>query len=129
MIGKQILKEIQCKSWFSSEVGLDYLSEPCNSDAVRWGSTENPVWQHRLVPDWWGVAYILNEPISDFIREIMMVLRALMRLRDLGNSLIVVEHDEDTMRAADCVVGYRSGSRRTWWRTGGNWYGRDADEE
>ena len=51
-----------------------------------------------------------------------------MRLRDLGNSLIVVEHDEDTMRAADCVVDIGPGAGEhggDWW----NWYGRDADEE
>ena len=58
-----------------------------------------------------GVAYILDEQASDFIREIMIsLLGALMRLRDLGNSLIVVEHDEDTMRAADCIVDIGPGA-------------------
>ena len=56
--------------------------------------------------------------VSVFIREIMTNFSGhCMRLRDLGNSLIVVEHDEDTMRAADLRCGYRSRSRRTWWKT------------
>ena len=77
-----------------------------------------------------GVAYILDEPsIGLHQRDNDKLLRALMRLRDLGNSLIVVEHDEDTMRAADCVwISVREPENmvENWWKIGN---GRDADEE
>ena len=60
---------------------------------------------HRSAPDWWGVAYILDEPsIGLHQRDNDKLLKTLCHLRDLGNTLIVVEHDEDTMRAADCIV-------------------------
>ena len=69
-----------------------------------------------------GVAYILDEPsIGLHQRDNDKLLKALMRLRDLGNSLIVVEHDEDTMAGCRLCCGYWSRSRGTWWKTLWQW--------
>lgn len=75
------------------------------------GKHKESVWLHRLAPALVGVAYILDEPsIGLHQRDNDRLLSSLMKLRDLGNSLIVVEHDEDTMRAADCIVDIGPGA-------------------
>ena len=111
MIGKQILKEIRARVGFLSEVGLDYLSLSRATATLSGGEAQRIRLATQIGSGLVGVAYILDEPsIGLHQRDNDKLLRALMRLRDLGNSLIVVEHDEDTMRAADCVVDIGPGA-------------------
>ncbi|MGN8631096.1 excinuclease ABC subunit UvrA [Blautia sp. HCP3S3_G3] len=112
LIGKQILKEIRQRVGFLSEVGLDYLSLGRATATLSGGEAQRIRLATQIGSGLVGVAYILDEPsIGLHQRDNDKLLGALMRLRDLGNSLIVVEHDEDTIRAADCVVdiGPRAG--------------------
>ena len=111
LIGKQILKEIRARVGFLSEVGLDYLSLSRATATLSGGEAQRIRLATEIGSGLVGVAYILDEPsIGLHQRDNDKLLRALMRLRDLGNSLIVVEHDEDTMRAADCVVDIGPGA-------------------
>ena len=111
LIGKQILKEIRARVGFLSEVGLDYLSLSRATATLSGGEAQRIRLATQIGSGLVGVAYILDEPsIGLHQRDDDKLLRALMRLRDLGNSLIVVEHDEDTMRAADCVVDIGPGA-------------------
>ena len=111
LIGKQILKEIRARVGFLSEVGLDYLSLSRATGTLSGGEAQRIRLATQIGSGLVGVAYILDEPsIGLHQRDNDKLLRALMRLRDLGNSLIVVEHDEDTMRAADCVVDIGPGA-------------------
>ena len=111
LIGKQILKEIRARVGFLSEVGLDYLSLSRATATLSGGEAQRIRLATQNGSGLVGVAYILDEPsIGLHQRDNDKLLRALMRLRDLGNSLIVVEHDEDTMRAADCVVDIGPGA-------------------
>ena len=111
LIGKQILKEIRARVGFLKEVGLDYLSLSRATATLSGGETQRIRLATQIGSGLVGVAYILDEPsIGLHQRDNDKLLRALMRLRDLGNSLIVVEHDEDTMRAADCVVDIGPGA-------------------
>ena len=111
LIGKQILKEIRARVGFLSEVGLDYLSLSRATATLSGGEAQRLRLATQIGSGLVGVAYILDEPsIGLHQRDNDKLLRALMRLRDLGNSLIVVEHDEDTMRAADCVVDIGPGA-------------------
>ena len=111
LIGKQILKEIRARVGFLSEVGLDYLSLSRATATLSGGEAQRIRLAIQIGSGLVGVAYILDEPsIGLHQRDNDKLLRALMRLRDLGNSLIVVEHDEDTMRAADCVVDIGPGA-------------------
>ena len=111
LIGKQILKEIRARVGFLSEVGLDYLSLSRATATLSGGEAQRIRLATQIGSGLVGVAYILDEPsIGLHQRDNDKLLRALMRLRDLGNSLIVVEHDEDTMRAADCVVDIGPGA-------------------
>ena len=111
LIGKQILKEIRARVGFLSEVGLDYLSLSRATATLFGGEAQRIRLATQIGSGLVGVAYILDEPsIGLHQRDNDKLLRALMRLRDLGNSLIVVEHDEDTMRAADCVVDIGPGA-------------------
>ena len=111
LIGKQILKEIRARVGFLSEVGLDYLSLSRATATLSGGEAQRICLATQIGSGLVGVAYILDEPsIGLHQRDNDKLLRALMRLRDLGNSLIVVEHDEDTMRAADCVVDIGPGA-------------------
>ena len=111
LIGKQILKEIRARVGFLSEVGLDYLSLSRATATLSGGDAQRIRLATQIGSGLVGVAYILDEPsIGLHQRDNDKLLRALMRLRDLGNSLIVVEHDEDTMRAADCVVDIGPGA-------------------
>ena len=111
LIGRQILKEIRARVGFLSEVGLDYLSLSRATATLSGGEAQRIRLATQIGSGLVGVAYILDEPsIGLHQRDNDKLLRALMRLRDLGNSLIVVEHDEDTMRAADCVVDIGPGA-------------------
>ena len=111
LIGKQILKEIRARVGFLSEVGLDYLSLSRATATLSGGEAQRIRLATQIGSGLVGVAYILDEPsIGLHQRDNDKLLRALMRLRDLGNSLIVVEHDDDTMRAADCVVDIGPGA-------------------
>lgn len=111
LIGKQILKEIRARVGFLSEVGLDYLSLGRATGSLSGGEAQRIRLATQIGSGLVGVAYILDEPsIGLHQRDNDRLLGALMRLRDLGNSLIVVEHDEDTMRAADCVVDIGPGA-------------------
>ena len=111
LIGKQILKEIRARVGFLKEVGLDYLSLSRATATLSGGEAQRIRLATQIGSGLVGVAYILDEPsIGLHQRDNDKLLRALTRLRDLGNSLIVVEHDEDTMRAADCVVDIGPGA-------------------
>ena len=111
LIGRQILKEIRARVGFLAEVGLDYLSLGRATATLSGGEAQRIRLATQIGSGLVGVAYILDEPsIGLHQRDNDKLLKALMRLRDLGNSLIVVEHDEDTMRAADCVVDIGPGA-------------------
>ena len=104
-IGEQILKEIKARVGFLKEVGLDYLSLTRATGTLSGGEAQRIRLATQIGSGLVGVAYILDEPsIGLHQRDNEKLLRALMALRELGNSLIVVEHDEDTMRAADFIV-------------------------
>jgi excinuclease ABC subunit A len=111
LIGKQILKEIRARVGFLVEVGLEYLSLGRATGTLSGGEAQRIRLATQIGSGLVGVAYILDEPsIGLHQRDNDKLLGALMRLRDLGNSLIVVEHDEDTMRAADCVIDIGPGA-------------------
>lgn len=111
LIGRQILKEVRARVGFLAEVGLDYLSLGRATSTLSGGEAQRIRLATQIGSGLVGVAYILDEPsIGLHQRDNDKLLKALMRLRDLGNSLIVVEHDEDTMRAADCVVDIGPGA-------------------
>ena len=111
LIGKQILKEIRARVGFLSEVGLDYLSLSRATATLSGGEAQRIRLATQIGSGLVGVAYILDEPsIGLHQRDNDKLLNTLRNLRDLGNTLIVVEHDEDTMRAADCVVDIGPGA-------------------
>jgi excinuclease ABC subunit A len=111
LIGRQILREIRARVGFLSEVGLEYLSLGRATGTLSGGEAQRIRLATQIGSGLVGVAYILDEPsIGLHQRDNDKLLGALMRLRDLGNSLIVVEHDEDTMRAADCVIDIGPGA-------------------
>ena len=111
LIGKQILKEIRARVSFLSDVGLDYLSLGRATGTLSGGEAQRIRLATQIGSGLVGVAYILDEPsIGLHQRDNDRLLSSLMKLRDLGNSLIVVEHDEDTKRAADCIVDIGPGA-------------------
>ena len=111
LIGKQILKEINARVRFLSDVGLDYLSLGRATGSLSGGEAQRIRLATQIGSGLVGVAYILDEPsIGLHQRDNDKLLKSLLRLRDLGNTLIVVEHDEDTMRAADCVIDIGPGA-------------------
>ena len=111
LIGKQILKEIKARVSFLSDVGLDYLSLGRATGTLSGGEAQRIRLATQIGSGLVGVAYILDEPsIGLHQRDNDRLLSSLTKLRDLGNSLIVVEHDEDTMRAADCIVDIGPGA-------------------
>ena len=104
-IGQQILKEITARVGFLKEVGLDYLTLTRATGTLSGGEAQRIRLATQIGSGLVGVAYILDEPsIGLHQRDNEKLLKALMNLKDLGNTLIVVEHDEDTMRAADYIV-------------------------
>ena len=104
-IGNQILKEICARVGFLQEVGLDYLTLTRATGTLSGGEAQRIRLATQIGSGLVGVAYILDEPsIGLHQRDNDKLLHALMNLKNLGNTLIVVEHDEDTMRAADYIV-------------------------
>ena len=111
LIGEQILKEIRARVGFLNEVGLDYLSLSRATGTLSGGEAQRIRLATQIGSGLVGVVYILDEPsIGLHQRDNDKLLGALMNLRDLGNTLIVVEHDEDTMRAADYIVDIGPGA-------------------
>lgn len=111
MIGNQVLKEIRARVGFLMNVGLEYLTLARATATLSGGEAQRIRLATQIGSGLVGVAYILDEPsIGLHQRDNDKLLQTLCHLRDLGNTLIVVEHDEDTMRAADCVVDIGPGA-------------------
>ena len=111
IIGDQILKEIKARIQFLMDVGLEYLTLSRATGTLSGGEAQRIRLATQIGSGLVGVAYILDEPsIGLHQRDNDKLLATLKRLRDLGNSLIVVEHDEDTMLAADCIVDIGPGA-------------------
>ena len=111
IIGKQILKEINARISFLMDVGLDYLTLGRGASSLSGGEAQRIRLATQIGSGLMGVCYILDEPsIGLHQRDNDKLLSTLKHLRDLGNTLIVVEHDEDTMRAADCIVDIGPGA-------------------
>ena len=110
-IGDQILKEIRARVGFLQQVGLDYLTLTRGTASLSGGEAQRIRLATQIGSGLVGVAYILDEPsIGLHQRDNDKLLGALMNLKNLGNTLIVVEHDEDTMRAADYIVDVGPGA-------------------
>ena len=111
LIGEQVLKEIKARVGFLVNVGLDYLTLARATGTLSGGEAQRIRLATQIGSGLVGVAYILDEPsIGLHQRDNDKLLGTLKHLRDLGNTLIVVEHDEDTMRAADCIVDIGPGA-------------------
>ena len=111
MIGKQLLKEIRARVGFLMDVGLDYLTLARATASLSGGEAQRIRLATQIGSGLVGVCYILDEPsIGLHQRDNDKLLATLKNLRDLGNTLLVVEHDEDTMLAADCVVDIGPGA-------------------
>ena len=110
-IGASILKEIKARISFLIDVGLDYLSLSRATGTLSGGEAQRIRLATQIGSGLVGVAYILDEPsIGLHQRDNDKLLKTLLHLRDLGNSVLVVEHDENTMRAADCIVDIGPGA-------------------
>ncbi len=111
LIGAQIVKEIRSRLAFLCNVGLDYLTLSRNSGTLSGGESQRIRLATQIGSSLMGVLYILDEPsIGLHQRDNEKLLKSLKELRDLGNTLIVVEHDEDTMREADFIVDVGPGA-------------------
>ena len=111
LIGDQVLKEIRARVGFLMDVGLDYLSLSRATGSLSGGEAQRIRLATQIGSGLVGVAYILDEPsIGLHQRDNDKLLNSLKGLKDLGNTLIVVEHDEDTMRAADYIVDIGPGA-------------------
>ncbi len=111
IIGKQIIKEIRSRLAFLCNVGLDYLTLSRSSGTLSGGESQRIRLATQIGSSLMGVLYILDEPsIGLHQRDNEKLLNSLTELRDLGNTLIVVEHDEDTMKAADFIVDVGPGA-------------------
>ncbi len=110
-IGRQVLKEIGARLGFLVDVGLDYLSLGRGAATLSGGEAQRIRLATQIGSSLMGVLYILDEPsIGLHQRDNARLIRTLTRLRDLGNTLLVVEHDEDTMRSADYVIDMGPGA-------------------
>ena len=111
LVGNQVLKEIRARVGFLVSVGLEYLTLSRAPGTLSGGEAQRIRLATQIGSGLVGVAYILDEPsIGLHQRDNDRLLSALKHLRDLGNTLIVVEHDEDTMREADCIVDIGPGA-------------------
>ncbi|MBQ7767164.1 MAG: excinuclease ABC subunit UvrA [Lachnospiraceae bacterium] len=111
IIGKQVLKEIRARVGFLAEVGLEYLSLGRATSSLSGGEAQRIRLATQIGSGLVGVCYILDEPsIGLHQRDNDKLIGALKNLKDLGNTLIVVEHDEDTMYAADYIVDIGPGA-------------------
>ena len=110
-IGRQVLKEIRSRLQFLVDVGLDYLSLDRAAASLSGGEAQRIRLATQIGSGLMGVLYILDEPsIGLHQRDNARLIKTLVRLRDLGNTLLVVEHDEDTMRAADHIIDIGPGA-------------------
>jgi excinuclease ABC subunit A len=111
LIARQVLKEIRERLGFLVDVGLDYLTLERSATSLSGGEAQRIRLATQIGSSLMGVLYILDEPsIGLHQRDNARLIRTLERLRDIGNTLIVVEHDEDTMRAADWIVDIGPGA-------------------
>jgi len=111
MIGAQIIKEIRARVKFLIDVGLDYLTLARSAGSLSGGESQRIRLATQIGSGLVGVAYILDEPsIGLHQRDNGKLLNTLKHLRDLGNSVLVVEHDEETMRAADQIIDIGPGA-------------------
>ncbi len=111
LIGKMILKEVKSRLTFLKSVGLDYLTLSRSAGTLSGGESQRIRLATQIGSSLMGVLYILDEPsIGLHQRDNDKLIGTLKRLRDLGNTVIVVEHDEDTMRAADFIVDIGPGA-------------------
>ncbi|MBF6589608.1 MAG: excinuclease ABC subunit UvrA, partial [Ktedonobacterales bacterium] len=111
IIGRQILKEIRARLGFLVDVGLDYLSLNRPAATLSGGEAQRIRLATQIGSSLMGVLYVLDEPsIGLHQRDNARLIRTLLRLRDLGNTLLVVEHDEDTMHAADHIIDMGPGA-------------------
>lgn len=111
LIARQILKEICERLGFLVDVGLDYLTMERSANTLSGGEAQRIRLATQIGSSLMGVLYILDEPsIGLHQRDNARLIKTLERLRDIGNTLIVVEHDEDTMRAADWIVDIGPGA-------------------
>ena len=111
VIGAQILKEINARLGFLNNVGLDYLTMNRSAGTLSGGEAQRIRLATQIGSGLVGVLYILDEPsIGLHQRDNDRLIDTLKGLRDLGNTLLVVEHDEDTMRAADYLVDIGPGA-------------------
>ena len=111
MIARQIFKEIRERLGFLVDVGLDYLTLERSAKTLSGGEAQRIRLATQIGSSLMGVVYILDEPsIGLHQRDNARLIRTLLRLRDIGNTLIVVEHDEDTIRAADWIVDIGPGA-------------------
>ena len=111
LVGNQVLKEIRARVGFLVSVGLEYLTLSRATGTLSGGEAQRIRLATQIGSGLVGVAYILDEPsIGLHQRDNDRLLSALKHLKDLGNTLIVVEHDEDTMREADCIVDIGPGA-------------------
>jgi excinuclease ABC subunit A len=111
MIARQVLKEIRARLQFLVDVGLDYLTLGRSATSLSGGEAQRIRLATQIGSGLMGVLYILDEPsIGLHQRDNERLIRTLVRLRNLGNTLLVVEHDEDTMRAADYIIDIGPGA-------------------
>ncbi|MBO4389759.1 MAG: excinuclease ABC subunit UvrA, partial [Lachnospiraceae bacterium] len=111
LIGERILKEVRARLQFLEDVGLDYLTLARGTSTLSGGEAQRIRLATQIGSGLVGVVYILDEPsIGLHQRDNEKLLGTLKHLRDLGNSVLVVEHDEDTMLAADCIVDIGPGA-------------------
>ena len=111
LIGERIIKEIRARLGFLSSVGLGYLTLSRSAGTLSGGESQRIRLATQIGSSLMGVLYILDEPsIGLHQRDNAKLIRTLKELRDLGNTLIVVEHDEDTMRAADHIIDIGPGA-------------------
>ena len=112
-IAEEVLKEIRCRLGFLLDVGLDYLTLERSSGTLSGGEAQRIRLASQLGSELSGVMYVLDEPsIGLHQRDNQRLIATLQRLRDLGNSVIVVEHDEETVLAADYVFDFGPGAGR-----------------
>ena len=111
LIARQVLKEIRARLQFLVDVGLDYLTLDRAAMSLSGGEAQRIRLATQIGSGLMGVLYILDEPsIGLHQRDNARLIKTLVRLRDLGNTLLVVEHDEDTMRAADYIIDIGPGA-------------------
>ena len=110
LIATEAIKEIRARLDFLSNVGLDYLTLDRTAPSLSGGESQRIRLAGQIGSGLVGVLYVLDEPsIGLHPHDNQRLLASLARLRDMGNTVIVVEHDEDTMRAADCIVDFGPG--------------------